>query len=274
MRPTQTHDATGADGGVIAGTVLGEGPPLVFIHGVTGDGDLDWKPVAEHLAEQFTCYLPSTRGRGRSDDHPDHSIHAMVEDMTAYVASVGEPTGVAGWSSGAGFALGVAARSDAVAGVAVVDPPARLAASVEEEQASDFLAVTRVVELAADGELREAARTFLGMVMNEREITALGDAGYFEAARHYVPQMLHQIQSVTAEDMAALEDPAELSSISSPVLVMGGTESPPFFRRSATYLGDHLVDSRFQDIAGAGHAAPLTHAPVLARALAGFFEPR
>jgi pimeloyl-ACP methyl ester carboxylesterase len=71
MSNQRTHYVTTTDGVTIGGTVHGQGPPLVFLQGAVGDGDLDWNRVVEHLTGRFTCHLPSMRGRGLSGDHPD-----------------------------------------------------------------------------------------------------------------------------------------------------------------------------------------------------------
>src|SRR4029453_18394702 len=100
-------------GGVpMCGPVHGEGPPLVFLQGVVGDGDLDWNRVVGHLTGGFTCPLPKLRGRGLSSDHPALGPPRLVEDALTYVDSIGEPTGLVGWSGGGPFALAAAARSD------------------------------------------------------------------------------------------------------------------------------------------------------------------
>ena len=66
----------------------GQGPPLVFVHGMVADGDTDWQALLPHLTGRFTCYLPSYRGRGLSGDHPDLSPGRMVDDILAYVDSI------------------------------------------------------------------------------------------------------------------------------------------------------------------------------------------
>ena len=115
----RTHYVTTTDGVTIGGTVHGQGPPLVFLQGIIGDGDLDWQALLAHLTARFTCHLPSLRGRGLSGNHPDLSFGRLVDDVLAYVDSIGEPTGLVGWSLGAGLALASAgAQSDAVDAVA------------------------------------------------------------------------------------------------------------------------------------------------------------
>ena len=68
--------AISADGTEIVGRVRGQGPPMVLVHGGWGDGEVAYEALVPHLADRFTCYTPSTRGRGLSGDNPDHSCTA------------------------------------------------------------------------------------------------------------------------------------------------------------------------------------------------------
>jgi len=60
---------------------------------------------------------------------PDLSLGRVVDDMLAYVNSIGEPTGLVGWSGGAMWALAMAAQSDAVRGIGGPTLYARLVAA-------------------------------------------------------------------------------------------------------------------------------------------------
>ena len=193
MSDQRTHYVTTTDGVTIGGTVHGQGPPLVFLQGVIGDGDIDWQALLPYLTGRFTCYLPSLRGRGLSGDHPDLSPGRLVDDFLAYVDSIGQPTGLVGWSAGASHALAVAAQSDAVDAVAPVEPPMD-GLWDEEEQAALGDAVARMGELAAEGRLTDAVRPFLDVVFNDEDIAAAEDAGYPEATGRYVPNLLNLLQ--------------------------------------------------------------------------------
>jgi len=48
--------------GTIAYRERGEGPALVFVHGVGVNGDL-WRHVAPPLASEFRCVVPDTSSR-------------------------------------------------------------------------------------------------------------------------------------------------------------------------------------------------------------------
>jgi pimeloyl-ACP methyl ester carboxylesterase len=269
----RTHDVTTTDGVVIGGTVHGRGPPLVFVHGSLGDGDLDWEALLPHLTGRFTCHLPSRRGRGRTADHPDHSLGRMVDDIIAYVDSIEVPTGLVGWSAGATLTLTAAAQlADAVSAVAVYEPP--LGPLMEEhERAARGSAVARIGELVAEGRLTDGARRWADFVFHDEETVTLESVGYLEATGRYVPVLLDDIEQAMRFGGPDPADPEILARISAPLLVLHGPATRPFFTAAARHVADHAPNARLQEISGAGHAAPLTHPRALAEALTGFFSP-
>ena len=271
MSSQRTHYVTTTDGVTIGGTVHGQGRPLVFVHGMLADGDIDWQALLPHVTSRFTCYLPSCRGRGLSGDHPDLSPGRMVDDILTYVDSIAAPTGLVGWSSGAYLALAVAAaQPDAVEAVAPFEPGI-LRLMDEQEQAAHADAGARMAELAAEGSLTGAARAFAGWPFNDEEVAMAEDAGYFEAAAPYVPNLLNLLRQWGQHQGPTPDDPAVLGAISAPVLVLHGADTKPFLTASARYVADHVLDARVHAIPGTGHAAPLTHPEALAEALTEFF---
>lgn len=272
MTNQRTHYVSTSDGVIIGGTVHGQGPPLVLVQGAVGDGDIDWNRVVEHLAGQFTCHLPNLRGRGLSGDHSDLSPDRQVHDILTYIESIGEPTGLVGWSGGANRALAAAAQSDAVIAVAPYEPGI-LSLMDEQLQAVVGDAIARAGDLAAEGKLAAAVRAFLsGPFFNNEESAVAEDAGYFEAAGRYVTNLLNLLQQdMEHGDPAA--DPTVLGAISAPVMVLLGSDTKHFFLTSAEHVGDHVPNARIEQIPGAGHAAPLTHPGALAEALTEFFSP-
>lgn len=268
MSNQRKHHVTTTDGVIIGSTVHGQGPPLVFLQGSIGDGDLDWQAVVGHLTSRFTCHLPSMRGRGLSGDHPDLSFDRLVDDFLSYIDSIGEPAGLVGWS--APFALVAAAQSDAVEAVAYFES-SMLSLMDEQEQAAVGDILARTGELAAKGRLADAARAFAGFPFTDEEITVLEDAGYLEAAGRYIPNLLTHLQQVM-EQGDPIADPAVLSAISVPVLVLHGSATKRLFAASARAVTDRVSNARMQEIPGAGHAGPLTHPEAIAKALAEFFS--
>ncbi len=274
MTNQRTHYVTTTDGVAIGGSVHGQGPPLVFVQGVMGDGDLDWQALVPHLSDRFTCYLPSLRGRGLSGDHPDLSFGRLVDDVLTYVDGIGAPSGLVGWSLGAGLALAAAgAQPDAVDAVAAVGP-GMPGVMDEHEQAALGAAVASMGELAAEGRLTDAVRAFAGFLFNDEEIAVADDTSYFEAAGRYVPNLLSFFQQQMEHEGPTPDDPAVLGAISAPVLALHGSDSKqPSDTAGARHVADHVPNARIQQIPGAGHAAPLTHPEALAEALTEFFSP-
>lgn len=270
MSAQRTHYVTTTDGVTIGGTVHGEGPPLVFLQGVIGDGDIDWDATAGHLTDRFTCHLPNLRGRGLSSDHPDLSTPRIIEDCRTYVESLGQPARLVGWSGGGAWALAVAAQSDAVAAVAPFEP-GMLSLADESVQAVIGDAVGRTAELAAAGDLPAAARAFAAFPFHEEEIAAADDAGYFEAAGRYVPSLLKLLQQAMTQAGPVPDDPAVLSAIRAPVAVLLGSGTKPFFTLSAQHVVAHVANARVHEIPGVAHAAPVTHPEAIAKALSECF---
>ena len=271
MNSQRTHFGITSDGIVIGGNVYGEGPPIVFWHGAYGDGDLDWSGLLPHLTPRFTCFLPSWRGRGLSEDDPDLSYERRVADIVDFVASVGKPTGLVGWSGGANPALAAAGQSDSVDAVALYEPT--MGSVMNDEERKTFSgAVVRMAELAAQGELTKAVRAAASFPFNKEEIAAAEGAGYFEASARYVPNLLSVFRQLREHQGPTVDDPSVLAAISTPVLVLHGADTKPFWVRSAQHVAEHLSSSSIQTIANAGHAAPITRPAALAGALSRYFS--
>ena len=89
MTDERIHRAVSADGTQIAGRVWGRGPAVVLVHGGIGDGDVAWEAPLPYLTDQFTCYLPSTRGRGLSSDNPWTALASRPACWAGRVAAHG-----------------------------------------------------------------------------------------------------------------------------------------------------------------------------------------
>ncbi|WP_254864159.1 alpha/beta fold hydrolase [Halovivax gelatinilyticus] len=269
----KTHRAVSNDGTEIVGHVYGDGRPLVLVHAGLGDGVLDWDGATAYLSDRFTCYLMSTRGRGSSGDHPDQSTERHVEDVVAFVESVGEPVGLAGPSGGAMFALGAAARSEAVAAVAACDPLAfEVLDGADEARLHD--AVERMAELAADDRLVEAARDWMTEWANDREMSVLSESGYLEACAQYVPALLQVLQQA---DAYSPTDPSVLQRITVPVVLLQGSRSNAtwtWFTESVRHVDEHVRDATVREIDGAGHMGAWVEPESYADELVQFFEER
>jgi pimeloyl-ACP methyl ester carboxylesterase len=254
MDAAHIHRVVTDDDVEIAGRVHGRGSPLVLIHGGLGHGDVSFRFLVPLLAERFTCFCPSTRGRGRSGDSPDHTYERLVQDVVAFAASVGEPVAVLGHSSGGRLALHAAAETPAIAKLAVYEP------WLPELRDSDLVArnahaTARVAQLAAEGRLVEAAQVFFEDVAlaNQEELAVLER---FAVADLMAPTVPVAVQEMSAFLTSTAADRSRLDHITVPVLLLHGSRSHPFFARVVHHLDERLADARSHELVGAGHLGP------------------
>lgn len=271
MRDDRIHRAVSRDGTEIVGRVDGEGPPLVLVHGSLEDGDLSWDAMLPYLREHFTCYRPSTRSRGLSGASDDLAPERRVDDVVAFVESIGEPAHLFGESDGGALALGAAPRSDAVSGVGAYEPTVF---EVADEDLVGLLEATlpRVKAAVTDGGLSDAARIFSEAVATEDELATLSAMGYFDDAGRYMPIFLQELEQGGPTD-ASPTAPALLSQTAVPVLLLHGSGSirGDWFGRGVRHVADHVRDPHVREIEGAGHFGVALKPEAVAEELKSFF---
>lgn len=277
MTEARIHQAPSADGTEIVGRVVGRGPALVLVHGAIGDGEFAWTELLPRLTDRFTCYLPSTRGRGMSGGHPDHSLARMQQDITAFVASIAEPVCLMGWSGGGPLVLGAAEQADNVSAAAAWETPGSpeaFGADGMADVARLGAAIEQVGMAASEGRLVDAVRAFLHGICNDDEIAAVEGTDFHERWSVGVPELLVYFQHVASTDVAGSFAPQALARITAPLLLLTGSHTllPTMFGNASWYVADHVTDAQVREIAGVGHFAPVVAPEVVAAELAGFFE--
>jgi pimeloyl-ACP methyl ester carboxylesterase len=265
MDRDRIHRATAPDGTTIAARVHGQGPPLLLVHGGAGDGEVAWRFLLPYLADMVTCVCMSTRGRGLSDDHADHSIAALVGDVVAVAESLGEPVAALGHSSA--LALAAAAETNAIAAVAVHEPAVPALLGDDEQRPQQ--AIERVIGLAGEGRHAEAVRCFF-----EGSGLFLDDEVALLAATDSYALMAPNV-SAWAQEMAEYGSAVEstvLGRVTVPALLSRGSRTPDWFRVSVDHVAERLTDVRVREIAGAGHMGPLVAPEAIATELSRFLQ--
>jgi pimeloyl-ACP methyl ester carboxylesterase len=254
MRTEPIHRTLSDDGTQIVGSVHGRGPNLVLVPGGPGDGEFSFRSLVTGLADHFTCFAMSTRGKGLSSGHPDHSADRLTEDVRAFVESLGEPATVLGHSSGAMLALEAAACTDAVSALALYEPA--VFDTISDEQAATLAGVFASIADRVDaGRSREAAQLFYEQVAraNEEESAGLAHGREYDLAGRNLESVLRQVQQSGPPRLSRPDLP---SGLAKPVLVMVGTRTAPIFSEAARRLAGRLPDATVVEIEGAGHLGP------------------
>jgi pimeloyl-ACP methyl ester carboxylesterase len=125
-----------ANGLDIAYQRVGQGRPLVFVHGAASDSRL-WQPQLDALADEFTVVAWDEPGAGRSSDVPaDFGLADYANCLAALIERIGlGPAHLAGLSWGGTVALELYRhRPELVATLILVDTYAGWKGSLPEEE--------------------------------------------------------------------------------------------------------------------------------------------
>lgn len=267
MSQERIHRAVSGDGTVIAGRVAGSGPALVLVHGGLGDGEVSFRFMLPFLVDHFTCYTLSTRGRGLSDDHPDHSRERHFEDIAAFIQSTGERAYVFGHSMGAVLAIGGAAlASPVVAGLALYEPGIPVPGWVPSLEAQ-----TDLISAMTEGRLTEAVRITVRDVirLEEDEQRFFLTPPALEIAQRNLP--------TAARDAEALNhsiDDLPLERLTMPMLLISGSRSGTHFKEATRLVAQRVHHAVTAEISGAGHLGPAMYPGDVAKELVRFATDR
>jgi pimeloyl-ACP methyl ester carboxylesterase len=116
-----TYDVEASDGVMLHVTKVGQGKPVVIVHGSLSTSE-DWRGVADALAPERTVHVFDRRGRGGSGDSEDYDLQTEVDDVVSVLRSLDEPATLVGHSYGAIVALEVA-RQHPIDALVLYEPP-------------------------------------------------------------------------------------------------------------------------------------------------------
>jgi esterase len=69
---------------VLHSRIIGEGEPLLILHGYFGSGD-NWKMIANKLSSTFEVHMIDQRNHGHSFHSDEFDYELMVEDLSNYI---------------------------------------------------------------------------------------------------------------------------------------------------------------------------------------------
>lgn len=249
-----------ADGTKIAYDRVGDGPVLIVSVGAFCTRQTFVAP--EELRRRFTVVTYDRRGRGDSGDVHPFAPEREYDDLAAVAAAAGpEAPFVFGHSSGAAIALRAAAAGVSLAAVAAYEAPFLN----EDTPRSAIDPAEHIDALVRTGRRSEAVKFWMSEVvrMPAEMIAQLDGAPWAKALEPLTPTLPHDL-AVTAGGVPA----AELANITTPVLILGGANSPAWFRRSVTEQAAATPGARLQIIDGYEHNIP---PEVITPLLIGFF---
>jgi pimeloyl-ACP methyl ester carboxylesterase len=270
MTEDRIHRTLSADGTMIAGRVHGQGPPLVLVPGGPTDGDMAWASLLPHLTDSVTCFTLDLRGRGLSDDDPDHSRERLVEDVAAFVESIPDEVALFGHSAGGPLVMEAASRARNVRALALYEPA--LLDLADEQLTRRYVdAFARVRRAADEGRPAEGAQIFLEelALANDEELRLLDEVGATQGMAPFVGVVL---RDAAQSGLPHLGHPAVLNRIDRPVLVLHGTKTHPIYTKIVRFLDQRLTECRSHALSGLGHLGPEVQPEPVADVLVHFLE--
>ena len=230
------------DGPTIAYDVAGDGPPVVFVHGLTSRRQ-GWEPVTDLLAQDFSCVRVDLRGHGDSSTAAEYSMPSLVGDVRAVVEelALGEPA-LVGHSLGCTVAAIYAAAHGARA-VVCVDQSLRFGDFAEfvQQQHADALHGDHTMEgvLAIDRSL--VLEPYSAIDEMERRVLAF--------PREVVLGIWEALLTTPPDELTATAE-AILPRIVAPLLSLHGSPPPPDYESWLTAL---VPSARVEVWDGSGH---------------------
>jgi pimeloyl-ACP methyl ester carboxylesterase len=239
-----------ANGLEIACERVGEGPPLVLVHGAPADGRL-WQPQLAALADEFTVVAWDEPGAGRSSDLPvgfglaDYAncLAALIEAL-----SLG-PAHVAGLSWGGTVALELYRRHPGlVATLILADTYAGWKGSLPEQEVKARVAVLHRM-LAAPAEEFDPTPPGLFAVNPPPEFVPLLKEIFAAVRRESLRTLLLVMPEADQRDL--------LPRIDAPTLLIWGELDARSPLTVAHQFDQAIPDTKLILIPGAGHLSNL-----------------
>src|SRR5918997_3038179 len=260
--------------GEVAYEVLGEGPPVILVHGTPMRSYL-WRNVVPALVESHSVYVYDLLGYGESEkrEGQDVSIPAQSRVLGELVEAWGlEEPAIAGHDIGGGIVL----RAHLLEGVAferiaVLDPVVRAPWLSRPMSTTWHVREYPEAYRAMPDHLFEA---FLSAYLGETN-SRLGEEAFEaylapwrgeEGRRAFVRQALQSEEQHTGELVPLL------GSIEVPVRIVWGEEDGWLDPSQAPRLREEIPNSELWTIPGAGHFVMEDAPEEVARILTGFFS--
>lgn len=233
---------------------FGQGPPVVMLHGISGNM-MTWYWIAGRLRQRQRVVLFDLRGHGLSElSAQGYGVEAMADDLDAVLRElVAQPVALVGHSYGAMIALAFALREPArVRRMALVEPPYPFAARQAELAQLDGRGAEAVADALLPQPLRDA-------------VIAGGRRG-----RRFLERGRQLVESTTCfEECRKLQDfpTSALARLAPPLLVINGSQSSCL--AGGKQLTSIAPDARHVELSG-GHNLPGEAALALSEELARF----
>jgi pimeloyl-ACP methyl ester carboxylesterase len=254
--------------------VAGDGEPVVLIHGAMTRDLL--KPLMDELVmkDRYQVIRYGRRGHGGHGLPGETAgIPGQAADVVAVLDALGvDKAHVAGHSFGAYIALELATQApDRLLSAVLLEPPLAQAQTEAVQQAVEQLAevaMPLVVDRYTSGDADGAVTAFLDFTSGVQDTVELIEPVLPEGARALAAADLNTWLLADLPAMGSwMADPAAVTQLATPIVWIGGADSPPFFADSRALVQAWRPAMKAATIVGAGHYFPVLKPAETATAL-------
>jgi pimeloyl-ACP methyl ester carboxylesterase len=270
MQPVE-KSVISKDGTTIAYEQSGTGPSVILVAAALADRGGTTR-LAKHLAAHFSVINYDRRGRGKSTDQQPYSVEREVEDIEALIDATGGSAFVFGSSSGSVLALEATSKlGPKVEKLYIYEPPF-IVDNSRPPIPDDF--IKQIDELVATDRRNDAVKLFFakGMGLPGFAVTMMRwlMPGWAKMAG-MAHTLRYDLTILAGTQSGKPLSGARWSSATSPILVMVGSKSEPFFHEGAKSLVGILQNARYGVLEGRDHSAILMATKALADSAERFF---
>ncbi|WP_194897158.1 alpha/beta fold hydrolase [Catenulispora pinisilvae] len=230
--------------------MVGEGEPVVLVHGTGGTVD-SWYPQRDLLPEWYRVYMLECRGHGRTADaEGPFTYENFADDIAGFIEALDlGPVRLVGWSNGASVALRLAMRRPDLVSRLVLLSGAVLDLSGQTAEAQ-ALSV-------------EPGRFWLAETWRPiYEALSPDGPEHFPVVEEKLNRMWREATPVTTDQIAALP---------MPLLVLQGDDDCVEIAHAAAIAGT-APDGRLAVVPGTSHISPMEKPELVNLILLDFFE--
>jgi pimeloyl-ACP methyl ester carboxylesterase len=242
---------------------LGQGPPVVLVHGYPLDGAM-WSGVARALSTRFRVFKPDLPGRGENPTPAAGTMDDYAGFLETVLAHIPGPAALAGFSMGGYVVFGLLKRGAAnVGALALVDTRA-----TADDDAGRASRAASIAAVRSGG----AAAIVDGVVGKLLSPASLQNSNLVERLRRIV---LRQTPETLESDLTAMRDRPDstplLCRIAAPTIVIAGEQDALTPPAECEAMAAAIPGARYVPIPAAGHLAPMERPGAVAAALAEGF---
>ncbi len=244
----------------------------LFVHCSLGHSG-NWTGVQAELLDKLSMTAFDRPGHGKSGEWNGEGgadgLHALTTRIAA--ALIDKRADLIGHSYGATVALRLAMEQpEKVRSLTLIEPPLLSLAAGTPGYEKHEGAMAGFEEAVEAGDLATAGKIFHEAVNPDTPWESLPDRHRDRFTARVGGVMAER--GVTVHDAAGLGVPGRIESVTQPVLLIEGSESPQVMRDVQTVLSARLPNVRRMVVIGAGHMAPITHPVNVAGEIAQFLK--